>query len=91
METKEETISEYILRLRLEKGVTQYRAAQEININRSALKRLEDGNYIPTRRTLEAMSEYYEAPLSVLLQKTKVCRAIKREKRKAELAKANKS
>ena len=89
METKEETISEYILRLRLEKGVTQYRAAQEININRSALKRLEDGNYIPTRRTLEALSEYYEVPFIELLEKTKKCRAIKREKRKAELSKAN--
>ena len=32
MVTKEETISEYILRLRLEKGVTQYKAAKGINI-----------------------------------------------------------
>lgn len=90
METKEETISEYILRLRLEKGVTQYRAAKELNISRAALKRLEDGNYIPRRRTLEAMSKYYEAPLSVLLEKTKICRAVKREIRKAELSELSK-
>lgn len=90
METKEETISEYILRLRLEKGVTQYRAAKELNISRAALKRLEDGNYIPRRRTLEAMSEYYKAPLSVLLEKTKICRAVKREIRKAELSELSK-
>ena len=89
MVTKEETISEYILRLRLEKGVTQYKAAKGININRAALKRLEDGNYIPRRRTLEAISEYNNAPLSELLEKTKKCRAIKREKRKAELSKTN--
>ena len=88
-EEKEETISEYILSLRLKKGVTQYKAAQGINISRAALKMLEDGNYIPTRRTLNAMSEYYEAPLSVLLQKTEARRAIKRAERKAKLAKEN--
>lgn len=92
-EEKEETISEYILSLRLKKGVTQYKAAKGININRAALKRLEDGNYIPTRRTLKAMSEYYEAPLNVLLQKTEARRAIKRAERRAErkakLAKEN--
>ncbi len=81
----EETISEYILRLRNEKGVTQYKAAKKININRAALKRLEEGKHIPCRRTLEAMSEYYKAPLDVLLAKTKVCRAKKREKKKAVL------
>lgn len=81
----EETISEYILRLRNEKGVTQYKAAKKININRAALKRLEEGKHIPCRRTLEAMSVYYEAPLNVLLAKTKVCRAKKREQKKAAL------
>ena len=91
MKPIEETISEYILRLRLEKGVSQYRAAKEINISRAALKRLEDGNYIPCRRTLEAMSKYYEASLSELLAKTKRCRAIKREKMKAELSESNKN
>lgn len=89
MVIKDETISAYILRLRLKKGVTQYRAAKEMNISRAALKRLEDGNYIPCRRTLVAMSEYYEAPLSELLAKTKVCRAIKREKMKAKAFELN--
>lgn len=89
MEVKEEAIYEYILRLRLEKGVTQYRAAKEININRSALKRLEDGKYIPRKRTLEAISDYYDAPLNVLLEKTQAFRNSKRQKRKEELANAN--
>ena len=89
MEVKEETIYEYILKLRLAKGVTQYRAAKEMNINRSALKRLEDGNYVPRRRTLEAISDYYNAPLNVLLEKTQAFRDWKKQKRKEELAKAN--
>lgn len=91
MAINDETISEYILRLRLEKGVTQYKAAQEINISRAALKRLENGTYIPRRQTLEAISEYYNVPLSELLEKTKICRAKKRERRKAELSEADKN
>lgn len=86
MVIQDESISTYILRLRLDKGVTQYRAAKELNISRAALKRLEDGIYIPCRHTLEAMSEYYKAPLSELLARTKLSIAIRRERRKAELS-----
>jgi len=50
-------ISEALIRLRIEKGLSQGKLAKKIKSKQSAIARAENGNYLPSLRWLEKVAK----------------------------------
>lgn len=63
-----EELGQQVARLRKEKGFTQVEFAKSLNMNRSALAKIEIGRVSPQITTLRRIAEGLDVSLSALLQ-----------------------
>ena len=61
------TTAEKLVRLRKEKGLSQFQLAEEVNVSRQAISRWEVGLAVPSREKLRALSELYNVSVDYLL------------------------
>lgn len=63
-------LDEKLVTLRKEKGLTQLKVAEELNISRQAISRWEVGAAVPSIENLKSLSELYEVPIDYLLSES---------------------
>ena len=59
-------LDEKLVYLRKEKGLTQLKVAEELNVSRQAISRWESGVAMPSTENLRRLSELYSVPLDYL-------------------------
>lgn len=62
METKN-----IILKLRMQKGLSQYELAEKIMVTRQAVSRWENGETVPNTETLKLLSKEFDVSINTLL------------------------
>ena len=60
-------LDEKLVSLRKEKGITQLKVAEELDISRQAISRWESGVAMPSTENLRRLSELYSVPLDYLI------------------------
>lgn len=60
-------LDEKLVSLRKEKGLTQLKVAEELDISRQAISRWESGVAMPSTENLRRISELYRVPLDYLI------------------------
>ena len=60
-------LDEKLVYLRKEKGLTQLKVAEELNVSRQAISRWESGVAMPSTENLRRLSELYSVPLDYLI------------------------
>ena len=60
-------LDEKLVSLRKEKGLTQLKVAEELDISRQAISRWESGVAMPSTENLRRLSELYSVPLDYLI------------------------
>jgi transcriptional regulator with XRE-family HTH domain len=60
-------LDEKLVSLRKEKGMTQLKVAEELNVSRQAISRWESGIAMPSTENLKCLSELYGVPVDALL------------------------
>ena len=60
-------LDEKLVSLRKEKGITQLKVAEELDISRQAISRWESGVAMPSTENLRCLSELYGVPVDYLL------------------------
>ena len=61
-------LSEKLVVLRKEKGLTQLKLAEALNVTRQAVSRWETGDAVPSMESLKCLSDLYGVPLDYLLK-----------------------
>lgn len=62
METKD-----ILLKLRMQKGLTQEELAEKVYVTRQAVSRWENGDTVPNTETLKVLSKFYGVSINTLL------------------------
>ncbi len=60
-------LDEKLVSLRKEKGLTQMRVAEELNVSRQAISRWESGVVVPSTENLRFLGELYSVPIDYLI------------------------
>ena len=60
-------LDEKLVYLRKEKGLTQLKVAEELNVSRQAISRWESGVAMPSTENLRHLSELYGVPVDYLI------------------------
>ncbi len=60
-------LNEKLVSLRKEKGLTQLKVAEELDISRQAISRWESGVAMPSTENLRCLSELYRVPIDYLI------------------------
>ena len=60
-------LDEKLVSLRKEKGLTQLKVAEELDISRQAISRWESGVAMPSTENLRCLSELYSVPIDYLI------------------------
>ncbi len=60
-------LNEKLVSLRKEKGLTQLKVAEELDISRQAISRWESGVAMPSTENLRCLSELYSVPVDYLI------------------------
>lgn len=82
-ETVQNTISENIKKLILEKGVTQTELAKALGVNESTVGKWLLGKAIPRMNTIEKLADYFNVPQSLILERRdKILQASKAPQKK---------
>lgn len=63
-------LKEKLVTLRKEKGLTQLKVAEELDISRQAISRWEVGAAMPSTENLKSLSELYEVPIDYLVSES---------------------
>lgn len=61
-------LSEKLAVLRKERGLTQLKLAETLNVTRQAVSRWETGDAVPSTESLKCLSDLYGVPLDYLLR-----------------------
>ncbi len=69
MENVKQIVSQNLIKLRKENGLTQAELAKLINYSDKAISRWETGEVVPDLETIYALSEVFEVPVSAITEK----------------------